>query len=159
MPTPWRTIVSTARRTGAADPPWLVAAPRVAAILCCLGGLGCGKRPPQTFPTSGRVTIEKRPAIGFTVEFSSQAPETRGLSASGIVTADGGFTLRTRFAGKPRDGAVAGPHRVVVVPPPAAVQAGPVAPVPLRYADYLTSGLTAEVVAGGSNSIILELER
>lgn len=159
MPTSSRSSLPTARRPGAADPAWLAAALRIAAIVCCLGGFGCGKRPPQTYPTSGRVTIEKRPAIGFTVEFSSQAPETRGLSASGIVTADGGFTLRTRLAGNLRDGAVAGPHRVVVVPPPAAVQAGPVAPVPLRYADYLTSGLTAEVVAGGTNSVMLELQR
>lgn len=128
------------------------------AVIAALG-CGCGKPSPAVHPTGGTVTFEGRPAAGFTVEFSSQAPETRGLSASGIVAADGGFSLRTRFAGKARDGAVAGPHRVVVVPPPAAVQPGPVAPVPLRYADYLSSGLTAEVVAGGSNAILLELKR
>jgi len=120
---------------------------------------GCGPRPPAVHPAGGRILFAGRPAGRFLVEFSSQAEGTKGLAASGRTDADGSFTLQTRFGGRTLPGAVAGPHRVVVVPPPA-IGDGPddVLPVPIRYADYVQSGLTAEVVAAAPNEFTFELK-
>jgi hypothetical protein len=126
-------------------------------ILLAAGVCGCGKPDPVLHPAGGTVKFAGAAATGFTVEFSSQAAETRGITASGTVGPDGRFSLRTRIRGTPRDGAVAGPHRVVVVPPSPATHPGPVAAVPMRYADYVSSGLTADVVAGVTPPIALEL--
>lgn len=121
---------------------------------------GCGPAGPQLHPVAGSVLFEGKPAAGFTVEFSSQTAETKGLSASGQVAPDGSFTLATRIRGASRPGAVAGPHQVVVIPPPAAVVPGDaILPIPIRYADYGTSTLTATVAPGGTNDVRLELKR
>lgn len=125
----------------------------IAAVLAA----GCGNPDPVLHPAGGTVKFAGAAATGFTVEFSSQAAATRGITASGTVGPDGRFSLRTRIRGTPRDGAVAGPHRVVVVPPSPATHPGPVAAVPMRYADYVSSGLKAEVVAEGTTPITLEL--
>ena len=133
---------------------WLLAATSLTALT------GCGPSDPKLHPTVGTVRYEGKPAAGFVVEFSSQAAETKGMSGSAEVAADGSFMLRTRLRGKSRDGVVAGSHRVVVIPPPAAVAPGTkVLPVPIRYADYLTSELTAEVATSGTTSVTLELKR
>jgi hypothetical protein len=93
------------------------------------------------------------------VEFSSDVEPTKGLSANGLTDADGAFTLQTRFAGAALPGAVAGTHRVVVIPPPAASgNATEILPVPIRYADYQQSGLTAEVTAPGPNAFTFDLK-
>ena len=121
---------------------------------------GCGPADPKLYPVAGSVLFEGKPAAGFMVEFSSQAADTRGLSASGQVAADGSFTLTTRLRGVGRSGAVAGPHLVVVIPPPAAVvPSSAVLPVPIRYADYAMSKLTAEVATEGPNDVRLALSR
>lgn len=155
FPPQWRVEAGRVRRPAVAAR----SGRRLRLLLPLVLALGCGKRDPVCHPAGGTVMFEGRPMAGFTVEFSSQSPETRGLSASGVVGADGSFSLRTRIRGRAREGAVAGPHRVVVVPPPPAVQPGPVPPVPIRYADYLSSGLTAEIVAGGTTSVALELQK
>ena len=90
---------------------------------------------------------------------SPDVEPTKGLSASGLTDADGAFTLQTRFAGAALPGAVAGTHRVVVIPPPAASgDATEILPVPIRYADYQQSGLTAEVTASGPNAFTFDLK-
>jgi hypothetical protein len=137
--------------------------PRLAVRLL-VGGLflvvaGCGARPPAVHPAGGRITFRGKPAAGFMVEFSSDAEATKGISASGQTGPDGAFSLATRFDGRSLPGAVAGPHRVVVVPPPAASDdTGEILPVPIRYADYLQSGLTAVVDATGPNEFAFDLK-
>ncbi|MFM8536509.1 MAG: hypothetical protein ACKOES_00345 [Planctomycetaceae bacterium] len=129
-------------------------------IAClCVTAWGCGPRPPAVHPTAGRILFQGRPAAGFMVEFSSDVEPTKGLSANGLTDADGAFTLQTRFAGAALPGAVAGTHRVVVIPPPAASgDATEILPVPIRYADYQQSGLTAEVTAPGPNAFTYDLK-
>lgn len=123
-----------------------------------LAASGCGPRPPEVHPAGGTILFTGRPAGRFLVEFSSQNEGTKGLAASGQTGPDGTFTLQTRFNGRMIPGAVAGSHRVVVVPPPAVDGADDVLPVPIRYADYAQSGLTAEVVPAGPNAFIFELK-
>lgn len=139
-------------RTITVTPRWI--------ILLVVAVAGCGPADPKLYPVTGSVVFEGKPAAGFMVEFSSQAAETKGLSASGQVAADGSFTLATRIRGTGRPGAVAGPHLVVVIPPPAAVvPSTAVLPVPIRYADYSMSTLTADVATEGPNDVRLALKR
>lgn len=129
----------------------------LASLLCGLSG-GCGPGQPPLYPVSGHVSFQRRPAEGFAVEFSSQHDTTRGISAMGIVDRDGRFILQTRQQGRQRPGAVAGPHRVVVLPPPAFGDEGvELLPIPLRYADYSKSGLTATVTEGQQNDFVFAL--
>lgn len=133
--------------------------PRWIILLAALAA-GCGPADPKLYPVAGGVLFEGKPAAGFMVEFSSQAPETKGLSATGQVAADGSFALTTRIRGTARAGAVAGPHLVVVIPPPAAVvPSTAVLPIPIRYADYAMSKLTADVATEGPNDVRLSLTR
>jgi len=119
---------------------------------------GCGPGQPPLHPASGRVVFQGRPAVGFTVAFSSEAEGTKGVEATGRIAADGRFTLETRQAGRQMRGAVAGPHRVVVLPPAAfGAEGTPIEPVPLRYADYSQSGLTAQVEPAGPSEFLFEL--
>ena len=113
------------------------------------------------YPVSGTVKLGggQSPA-GCVVEFSSQAEATKGLNARGEVGTDGAFTLKTVINGKEKAGAVAGPHKVVVVPPAASSTPGaPVPPaIPTRYLEYAKSGLTAEVKPDGANAVELKLD-
>lgn len=121
---------------------------------------GCGPRQPALHPVSGVVLFEGRPVGGFAVEFSSQDQVTKGISAIGLTDSQGRFSLETRQAGTQKPGAVAGAHRVVVLPPPSYGEGDSVIlPVPLRYADYATSGLAEEVQPDKSNEFRLELVR
>lgn len=121
---------------------------------------GCGKPDPAVHPVSGTVKMsDGTSAAGCTVEFSSEAPETKGLNARGEVQADGSFKLMTTINGKDKEGAVAGKHKVVVVPPSASSSGGPPPPaVPARYAEYNNSGLTFEVKPGENNTYPITIE-
>lgn len=122
---------------------------------------GCGPAESAVYPVSGTVKLGdgKSPA-GCVVEFSSQAEATKGLNARGEVSADGSFALKTTLNGKEKVGAVAGPHKVVVVPPAASSTPGaPVPPaIPTKYLEYAKSGLTAEVKPDGTNAVELKLD-
>src|SRR5689334_12351381 len=92
--------------------------PLVAAA--ALGLAGCGAKEPALYPVEGTVKFnDGAPADGCVVEFRSEAEATKGLNARGEVGPGGVYRLKTVVNGKERDGAVAGPHRVVVVGPPA----------------------------------------
>jgi hypothetical protein len=111
---------------------------------------GCGPSEPVLYPVTGTLKLAdgKSPA-GCVVEFSSQGGETKGLNARSEVAADGTFTLVTLVNGKEKPGAVAGLHKVAVVPPPASSSGGPPPPaIAPKYLDYNTSGLTFEVKPG-----------
>lgn len=119
--------------------------------------VGCENPPPPVYPVEGKVEFLGKAPEGFIVEFASQEEATKGMNAQGRVDADGNFKLKTTVKGKEKDGAVAGAHKVVVVPPPSGM--GEALPVPFRYADYGTSGLTFEVRPGESNAPKFDLEK
>jgi hypothetical protein len=120
---------------------------------------GCAKPEPATYPVEGTAEIGGKPTEGFTVEFSSQAPETKGISATGVVDAQGKFTLVTMIEGKAKPGAVAGPHKVVVIPPPSGTGPAVIAVVPVKYSDYNTTPLTFEVAPAGPNTFAIPLKK
>jgi len=69
---------------------------------------GCGYRRPARVPVEGVVTLDGRPLAGAAVML---VPEAGGRAGMGGTDKEGRFTISTYGAG---DGAVFGPHRVVV---------------------------------------------
>ena len=120
---------------------------------------GCSTPDPVCYPVDGTAELQGKPAEGFTVEFASQAEETKGLSAMGKVGADGKFTLKTMVNGKEKPGAVAGLHKVVVVPPPSGAGPAVIVPLPPHYGDYNTTPLTFEVKPDQPNTYKIPLAR
>jgi hypothetical protein len=120
---------------------------------------GCTKPEPVCYPVDGTAEFYGKAAEGFTVEFASQAEETKGLSAMGKVGADGKFTLKTTINGKEKDGAVAGLHKVVVVPPPSGTGPAVIVPLPPRYGDYNTTPLRFEVKPDQPNAYKIPLDQ
>ncbi len=127
---------------------------------------GCGGDP-GLGRVSGRITYKGEPVPGGTVFFSPEEAGKRG--AQGPIDSDGNYTLGTFDTG---DGAPAGRHRVSVVaqgpdkPIPAKMKGkmmeedmqGTGDPlVPRKYFSAESSGLTAEVVGGQSNTFDFEL--
>lgn len=112
-------------------------------------------RRPRTYPVEGVVLYQGKPVDGATVVFNSAA-ENR--AAFGVTDSAGRFSLTTFDSG---DGAVAGPQQVRVskvktekanlnpelsFEPPKETHL-----LPAKYADFKTSGLTADVKAEGEN--------
>lgn len=129
---------------------------------------GCGPARPPVAPVSGTVMFRNKPLATGRISFY---PES-GRAATGLIGSDGRYSLTT-FAAK--DGALLGPHRVVIeareIIPPSQPPAKPVstpseliarelqmpAPdatasikwiVPENYAALDTTPLTATVKAG-----------
>jgi hypothetical protein len=125
---------------------------------------GCSGRP-STYEVQGRVVFDNGDPVTFgSVEFRPvQTMEDGGIaSAQGKIDQQGRFTLQT-FA--PSDGAVAGEHQVIVVQvvrtDVLAIEKHQHARQPLvdrRFADYATSGLTADVKADDENAITLTVQ-
>ena len=135
---------------------------------------------PATHRAGGVVEYQGQPVPRATVSFVAR-DESRGkeFSAVGLTDDRGRFTLQTF---RPRDGAIAGSHRVMIekrslgggqagddkVPTNreeyeaqrAAQARSPkiVSELPARYGDAKTSGLTAEVTAKGPNEFVFRLE-
>jgi hypothetical protein len=98
-------------------------------------------------PVSGRVLLDGRPLGSGSVMLQPKV----GPAARSQIGADGTFELGTY---NPRDGVRPGPAAVRVTSV-AAVQVAPdqeqpagKSLIPLRYADFATSGITVEVVDG-----------
>jgi hypothetical protein len=126
------------------------------------------------------VEYQRQPVSRAIVTFVAR-DESRGkeFSAVGLTDDRGRFTLQTF---RPRDGAIAGSHRVMIekrslgggqagddkIPTnreeyeaQRAAQAGPpkvVSHLPAKYGSAETSGLTAEVTAKGPNDFVLRLD-
>ena len=116
---------------------------------------GCSQGP-RVYPVSGRVVHPNgEPVAAGMVEFESIDHRPK-INARGAIQPDGTFRLGT-FSED--DGAVAGRHRAVVLPPVRAIghDAGP-ATFDLRYASYMRSGLEF-TVAEGPNELTIEVER
>ncbi len=118
---------------------------------------GCGARQPATFRVAGIV----RDAVGDPVERAMitllSVGEGVKYRAEGVVGPAGRFSLTTF---RPDDGAVAGLHRVILVPLPSPDgQSQAAASIPARYEHPERSGLTVEIEPQPVNEIILVVER
>lgn len=124
---------------------------------------GCGPQPPPTFRVNGIVrdnagTAIERASVTFLSGTEGLADDDNNVyRAEGIVGEGGRFTLTTF---RPGDGAVAGPHRVLIVPLPAAD--GPTAAalaIPARYEHPDRSGLVVEIEPREINEVTLVIQR
>ena len=140
-------------------------ASRLALAVLIAATCGCGESGPQLAPATGQVLLDGEPVADAGVLF---APTSSGPAASASTDADGNFSLMTGS----REGALVANHRVVISKSETrgvntdseglsgvAVDGGWlfVDHLPTRYNDPNTSGLTAEVVAGGENHFTFEL--
>ncbi len=81
-------------------------------VLVVVAG-GCSNDGPKLYPVKGQVFFDNQPAAGANVVLHSSPPKDspNALIPSGIVQADGSFTLRTHPYG---DGAPSGEYKVVI---------------------------------------------
>jgi hypothetical protein len=119
-----------------------------------LFGLGCSREAGPRQQVHGRVYYQGQPVPGGTIVFTPD-PDRNGAGplARGAILTDGSYDLATG----PDQGAVAGWHRVTVLP--AAAANGPMAlRVPAKYADPEQGGQSCEVKAGQVNVIDFHLQ-
>ena len=142
---------------------WLI----VLTVLLPLNGCGRSDLPARA-KVEGSVTFEGQPLNNGTISFVPDRNRgTTGRSATGVIGPDGRFQLRSF---EKDDGALVGFHRVQIeswanVPEhPLPNSDGqpqeprpPKSAIPRRYNDAATSGLTAEVKAGGKNEYVFAL--
>jgi hypothetical protein len=150
----------------------------LAACLSLLALLGCSKSAgPEFAPVTGRVTFNGQPLAAGTIHFvPDESQATSGPMSTGVVQADGSFSLRGPGM---HVGAIVGNHRVyltvpvldftptpvviageVVVQDPARGDAASTVPqVPKRYLQADTSGWTASVVAGEANEFDFDITK
>lgn len=118
-------------------------------VFVLLSGCSGGSDAPATVPVKGTVTYKGKPIESLAVSFM---PEN-GQIATGTTDAAGKFELMTN---KPGDGAAPGNYKVGIsfvtseIPPMPGMEGSqkykaPVSPIPAKYADITTSGLTKTV--------------
>jgi len=143
-------MLSTTTRCALARPSSLAAALSTLALLF-LGG--CGKsrpEPPKTFEVTGTVLgADGKPLTGGLVEFRSAGDKP--VSATGRIQPDGSFSLSTIAGEQNVPGAVAGTHKVTVVPPPP--DTGDIQAVP----EPVSLSQTYEVKPEGENKFTIKL--
>lgn len=101
----------------------VLAAGLLVVALGAAGGCGRGDSQdhPATHPVAGTVVwASGQPLSGGLIEL--RTTEGRSLSAIGMIQADGTFNLTTMSGNRKLTGAVAGVHRVTVIPPAADTQ-------------------------------------
>ena len=117
---------------------------------------GCPRTTERAYPVCGVVTLDGKPLVGGSVRFEPvvAGPLGQRYGAHGTIQPDGSYRLTT-FADD--DGAMAGRHRVVVLPDPNSrhADAGPQV-IPSRYFSSVASGLEFEVLPG-SNRVDIPL--
>ncbi len=125
-------------------------------VVCAITAIGCGGEndAPETVSVTGIVTYQGNPMPNLSVGF---IPD-KGMLASGITDAEGRFDLTTS---DPGDGAIVGAYKVSInfVPEQTPEMPGfpgsenaPKSPIPTKYADVSTSGLTATVDSDSSKN-------
>jgi hypothetical protein len=119
-----------------------VAAIALLLVTSCSGG-------PKLHPVKGTVFYLDRPAEGATVVFQPVNSNAKSAAPSGVVGADGTFTLRTHPHG---DGAPAGEYVVLITlyPADAREQEAPQNKLPDRYASQDSSPLRVTVKEGNN---------
>jgi hypothetical protein len=134
---------------------------RGAALAALLLAPACGPARPELAPVWGKVTYKGEPVTKGTVSFKPVDPA--GSPASGTIDADGSYSLQSN---EPGDGALPGEYKVAVSTVttdqildyiPKKRVAKPKSPVPEKYANPETSGIT-RTVKPGRNDIPIELE-
>jgi hypothetical protein len=113
----------------------------VAVAIVLLSALGCSKKPtlPETFPVRGKAVFpDGQPVPGGAIRFESQSDAT--VVANGEIGRDGTFTVSTFKVGVRAPGAIAGPHRVIVI-----------------FSDELSAAIPSRpgIPAGGALSVVL----
>lgn len=125
-------------------------------VLACVPGPGC-KRNPAVIPVTGKIFYNDQALPFGTITFQ---PE-RGQPGSGDIQEDGTFRISTYAAD---DGAVPGRHRICVScyegqrPGRSQRTASGKLLVPLKYAEFATSGLTADVKDASGQTFEFRLE-
>lgn len=125
-------------------------------LAICSSLLGCGGNSLDTVPAEGVVTFEGEPVPKITVVFMPEGG--RGQIAKGTTDAEGKFSLQTR---SPGDGAMVGDYSIAFQytpdePPdmPGFPGAKPVvSPLPQKYADTASSGVTATIESDASENV------
>ncbi|MGE0755692.1 MAG: hypothetical protein AB7O38_01665 [Pirellulaceae bacterium] len=124
----------------------------VAGVVCLIVAAGCGSTGdhPPTAPVHGKVSYKGQPLKGGTVSFQPQGQP--GNPALGDIQPDGTYSLTTY---EKDDGAVLGKHAVTVTVFPGqggaeemglpGTEAMAKSPIPTKYSDVSTSGLSFEV--------------
>jgi hypothetical protein len=137
--------------------------------------LGCGPGVPEgqreTAPVEVTVTRKGQPVADAMVTFVSETEPM--VPSNGKTNAEGKATMMTYSSG---DGSVLGKHKVMIVKmdevqtkempgpdDPAYDPNAPLAPapkslLPKKYANVMTSGLTADVQKGQPNAITFDLK-
>jgi hypothetical protein len=142
----------------------IVASSLVLILLVLLVTIGCGGGKLKTYPVTGTVLVDGKPADGAMVIFCpiNPSPELEKLRPSGKADGTGAFSLMTFEAG---DGAPAADYKVLVKwPAPAQVDArdGRGAPGPDRlkgkYYNLDNTPLTAKVEAKSNELPPFELK-
>lgn len=113
---------------------------------------------------TGKVTLDGQPLSQGTVVFEDAA---KGISVNAELRSDGSYEARTYD----KAGLPPGSYQVAVTPrtlgsgetpliagPPSA-EVPPESPIPAKYRDVKTSGLTVTVVGGASKPFNIELKR
>jgi hypothetical protein len=129
-------------------------------VFVFVAGCSGGSDAPVTVPVKGVVKYQGKPIPKLSVAF---IPD-KGMLATGTTDAAGKFELMTN---KPGDGAMVGSYKVAInfVPDEVPVMPGfpgekeaPTSPIPTKYADASTSGLTQTVDKDASkNNFTFEL--
>ena len=131
-------------RTGRHPVPRYTCIAVLAAALFCVG---CSERP-HIVPVSGQVLIDGKPLSRGFIRFSSG--EAR--PALGRLDKEGRFRLTTYESG---DGAIVGSYRIAILTHEL-VDTGIKWHAPPKYADYASSGLTAEITEP-TDSLVINL--
>ncbi len=117
---------------------------------------GCGGSGLDTVPVEGVVTFKGNPVPKIAVAFMPEGG--KGQIAEGTTDAEGKFKLQTR---EPGDGAMVGDYLVAFRYVPDEVPEMPgfpgekpvVSPLPRKYSDTISSGVTATVVSDASKNV------
>ena len=117
--------------------------------LCMLVVYGRGDSRPHRVGVAGRVLIDGQPLTRGRILF---VPE-HGRPSAAAIDGQGRFQL-TCFEN--HDGAVQGTHRLAVAPSGTDLEADTPWPVPARYSDFRTSGLSAEITSS-TDSLVVQL--
>ena len=113
-----------------------------------LGVAGCGRGGPATYPVEGRLEVVGADIALLAGSFIEAARvDDPSVRSSGVIEADGTFSLDTQYAGSILHGATAGKHQVRILLNDDDRKANRLAQktLPTRYLAFQTSGLVIDV--------------